>query len=68
MRKRYVFKASTKPRLYDYSDEAVHLVGMTVHEMEPVVFDTGLLDADGQPIRYEEIREPIGFIHAHAAD
>jgi hypothetical protein len=62
MRKRYVFRA-TKPRLYDYSAEPIHLVGLTVHEPEPVVFDTGLLDADGQPIRYEEILQPIGFVH-----
>jgi hypothetical protein len=68
MRKRYVFNASTKPRLYDYSDEPIHLAGLTVFEPEPMVFDTGLLDADGQPIRYEEIREPIGFVHAQPAD
>lgn len=72
MRKRYVFRAvttySTEPyrSTYDYSAEPIHLVGMTVHEPEPMVYETGILDADGNPIRYEEIREPIGFVHARS--
>ena len=65
MRKRYV-TASKSPRLYSYDDEPIHLAGLTVFEPEPMIFDTGLLDADGNPIRYEEIKEPIGFIHAQS--
>jgi hypothetical protein len=65
MRKRYV-TASKSPRLYLYDDEPIHLAGLTVFEPEPMIFDTGLLDADGNPIRYEEIKEPIGFIHAQS--
>jgi hypothetical protein len=64
MRKRYLFKASHKQnlRLYDYEAEPVHLVGITVHEPELGIYDTGILDADGEPIRFEETANPIGFV------
>jgi hypothetical protein len=60
MRKRYV--SSRKTLTYDYNAESVHLVATTVFELEPMSWDTGLLDEVGNPIRYEEIRDPIGFI------
>jgi hypothetical protein len=65
MRKRYV-TSRNRPRLYSYDDEPIHLAGTTVFEQEPMIFGTGLLDADGQPIWYEEIKEPIGFVHAQS--
>ena len=62
MRKRYV-TASKTPRLYSYNDEQVILAGTTVHEPEPQMVDTGILDASGQPIMFYETLAPIGFIH-----
>jgi len=62
MRKRYV-TASKRPRLYSYQDEQILLAGTTVHEAEPQILETGLLDAGGNPIFSIEAMGPIGFIH-----
>jgi hypothetical protein len=65
MRKRFVV---SKPRLYSYDEDPVHLAGTTVHEDEPQVVETGLLDAQGKPItRIEGQIGPIGFVH-HSED
>jgi hypothetical protein len=62
MRKRYV-TSRNKPRLYSYQDEQILLAGTTVHEAEPQIIETGLLDASGNPIFSIEAMGPIGFIH-----
>lgn len=62
MRKRYV-TSRNRPRLYNYHDEQVILAGTTVHEAEPQIIETGLLDANGNPIFSIEAMGPIGFIH-----
>lgn len=63
MRKRYVIASKLRPRLYSYSDEPVILAGTTVHELEPELVETGLLDASGNPIlTIENQMDPIGFI------
>lgn len=63
MRKRYVVTSSKKPRLYNYQDDQILLAGTTVHEAEPQIIETGLLDANGNPIFSIEATGPIGFIH-----
>ena len=63
MRKRYVVTSRSRPHLYSYSDEQVILAGTTVHEAEPQIIETGLLDANGNPIFSIEAMGPIGFIH-----
>jgi hypothetical protein len=62
MRKRYV-TSRNRQHLYSYSDEPVHLAGMTVFELEPQIIETGLLDVNGNPIFSIEAMGPIGFIH-----
>lgn len=63
MRKRYVVTSKAKPRLYNYQDDQILLAGTTVHEAEPQIIETGLLDANGNPIFSIEATGPIGFIH-----
>ena len=63
MRKRYVTASKAKPRLYGYQDDQVHLAGTTVHEAEPQIIETGLLDASGNPIFSIQAMGPIGFVH-----
>ena len=62
MRKRYV-TSRNRPHFYNYHDEQVILAGTVVHEAEPQIIETGLLDASGNPIFSIEAMGPIGFIH-----
>ena len=66
MMKRYRYNQGTT-LWYDDGNDIVNQapnnsgVSICVDELGPQLYDTGILDADGNPITFYEVKRPIGF-------